>query len=55
MSEIKDGRARATGPLVLGDLKLDSGLLYVDGDLTVTGKVTGNGAIVCTGKVTVTG
>jgi cytoskeletal protein CcmA (bactofilin family) len=55
MTEIKDGKARATGPLIVGDLHLDSGLLYVEGDLTITGKVTGNGAIVCTGGVTVTG
>jgi cytoskeletal protein CcmA (bactofilin family) len=55
MTEIKDGKARATGPLMVGDLHLNSGLLYVEGDLTITGKVTGNGAIVCTGGVTVTG
>ncbi len=55
MTEIKDGKVRATGPLMVGDLHLDSGLLYVEGDLTITGAVTGNGAIVCSGGVTVTG
>jgi hypothetical protein len=55
MTEIKDGKVRATGPLSVGDLHLDSGLLYVEGDLTITGAVTGNGAIVCSGGVTVTG
>ena len=49
------GRVRHEGALTIGDLKLDSGLLYVNGPLTVTGKVTGNGAIVVRGPVTVTG
>lgn len=42
MTEIRDGRAlHEGGPLTLGDLRLDNGLLFVDGDLTITGKVMG--------------
>ncbi len=35
---------------VAGDIQLNGSLLYVDGDLSVTGGVKGNGAIVVTGK-----
>jgi cytoskeletal protein CcmA (bactofilin family) len=49
------GRSRYTGNLTIGDLEMSEGMLYVDGDVTVTGKVKGKGAIVATGKITVTG
>ncbi|MHB2020715.1 MAG: FapA family protein [Candidatus Xenobia bacterium] len=46
---------RASGPTltVNGDVNLNHGLLYVQGDLHVTGAVTGYGAIVATGNVTI--
>ncbi len=52
-----DGLARRAGSLVLNvsGLQLQNGLLYVDGNLTVNGGVSGLGAIVCTGDVTVNG
>lgn len=40
---------------VSGDLKLRNSLVFVNGDLTVDGGVTGDGLIVCTGKVTFQG
>jgi hypothetical protein len=36
-------------------VKLDHGVLYVDGDLVVNGPVQGDGAIFCTGKVIMRG
>ena len=55
MAEISKGKARYQGDLTVGDLRLDQGLLYVDGNLTITGKISGSGAIVCTQQVTVSG
>ena len=49
------GRARHSGNLTVGNLKLAEGMLFVDGDLTVTCTITGKGALVATGKITVTG
>lgn len=44
------------GPMVIPNgLKLDSGALYVDGDLTIEGGVTGKGLIVCRGRVNIHG
>jgi hypothetical protein len=34
-------------------LTLDGGVLYVDGDVTIHGQVTGEGAIISTGRVTI--
>ena len=36
-------------------LSMDGGVLYVDGDLSVSGGITGKGLIACTGKLTVQG
>lgn len=51
------GLARRQGDLMLtvSGLSLDSGLLYVDGNVVINGGVTGLGAIICTGNVTVNG
>jgi hypothetical protein len=48
-----DSLHRTTGKLtVYGDLKLDNGLLFTEDDLLVTGKVTGSGALISKGKIT---
>ncbi|MFA5508673.1 MAG: hypothetical protein WC314_21250 [Vulcanimicrobiota bacterium] len=49
------GNARHRGNLTIGNPDMAEGLLYVDGDVTITGTVKGKGAIVATGKSTVTG
>ncbi len=50
------GTARAGVPLeFVRPLKLDNAQLYVDGDLTLRGGVTGSGALIATGDVTVLG
>lgn len=49
------GRARHSGSLTLGDLKLENGLLYVEGHLTINGTISGQGAIVASGDLTVNG
>ena len=50
------GTARAGVPLeFVRPLKLDNAQLYVDGDLTLRGGVTGTGALIATGNVTVLG
>ena len=49
------GRYVATGDVFVGDLKLEDGLLFVRGNITVTGKVSGKGAIVATQDITITG
>lgn len=36
-------------------LQLDAGVVYVDGDLTVSGGLRGKGMVVCTGNLTVNG
>jgi hypothetical protein len=41
------------GYAVDGNLTLDSALLYVDGDLTISGAILGNGAIFVTGSTTI--
>ena len=38
---------------VYGELDLDGGYLYVDGDLSITGGVSGKGSIFCTGDVNI--
>ena len=49
-----DGYMRSDEPVaVSGDLRLDNALLYINGNLTVTGSVSGVGTIVVTGKLTV--
>lgn len=53
---IVDYFSEATAPLrVRGDLALDGGVLYCRDDLTVTGEVTGNGAIFSLGDVRIEG
>jgi hypothetical protein len=48
------GPARRAGDLtVTGGLNMDSGILYVDGDVTVYGGLHGKGALISTGKVTI--
>lgn len=50
------GLARASLPVVLDEgLNLNGGVLYVDGDLTVSKGVTGYGAVFATGKIKVSG
>jgi hypothetical protein len=45
---------RTTGKIdIIGDLNLESGILYSEGDITVTGKVIGNGALISKGKVSI--
>lgn len=49
------GLNRRTGNLaVQGDLTLDTALLYVEGNVTLTGGLKGHGALIATGNVTVT-
>ena len=49
------GRYVASGDVFVNDLKLEDGLLFVRGNVTVTGKVSGKGAIVATGDITING
>jgi len=50
------GLARASGSVVLNEgLNLNGGVLYVDGDVTVSKGVTGYGALFATGKIKVSG
>ena len=49
------GRYEASGDTVIGDLKFEDGMLFVDGNVTVTGDISGIGALVATGNITVTG
>jgi cytoskeletal protein CcmA (bactofilin family) len=47
------GNMKYSGSLVvMGDLRLDNGFLYVDGPLTVNGELSGEGALVTTGRAT---
>jgi len=49
-----DGYLRSDETVVIrGDLRLNSALLYINGNLTVTGGVLGVGSIVVTGKLSV--
>lgn len=48
------GYSRGTGNIVGGDLHLNGGVVYVDGDVQLN-KVTGEGAIITTGKLEVAG
>lgn len=52
-----DGLARCDGDLSVNTsgLRLENGLLFVDGDLVIRGGISGRGAIICTGNVTVKG
>ncbi len=54
-TEISKGKARYAGNLTVSNLKLEDGLLYVEGSLAVTGKVTGKGALVATEDIIITG
>ena len=45
----------ASGDTVIGDVTFDDGMIFVDGSATVTGKISGNGALVATKNITVTG
>jgi len=48
-----DSLHRTTGKLtVYGDLTLDNAVLFTEDDLLVTGKVTGSGALISKGKIT---
>lgn len=51
------GVVRCQGPAVTinGDLNVDNCLLYVDGNLKVTGGIKGSGAVIVTGSTTVEG
>lgn len=50
------GLTRRDGNLtIFNQLDLDGGVLYVDGDLTITQGVKGKGAIIATGKIEITG
>lgn len=47
---------RAAGSIaVAGDLQLENAVLYSESDITISGKVIGNGAILSRGKVTIGG
>ncbi len=52
-----DGLARCDGDLTVNTsgLRLENGLLFVDGDLVIRGGISGRGAVICTGDVTITG
>lgn len=51
-----EGFARRQGDLeVTSGLQLHGGVLYVDGNLTVTGGISGKGAVIVTGTTTVQG
>lgn len=51
---VMEGVWRREGDLQFtGGLKLDGGYLYVDGDLTINGRVSGKGSIFCTGDISV--
>lgn len=55
-SNVLGGSLRRQGSLeVTGGLHLDSCVLYVDGDLTVQGGISGKGVVVVTGDTTVEG
>lgn len=51
-----EGWAKRRGDLLVNrGLSLDNGVLYVDGNLTISGGVKGRGAIIATGDVRITG
>lgn len=50
------GFHRSAGPLAVnGVLQLSGGFVFVDGPVTVTGGIEGNGALIATGPVTISG
>lgn len=50
--EAFEGYVRATGDIVVdGELKLSEAVVYIDGSLIVRGKMSGRGALFCTGSV----
>lgn len=52
-----EGPVRRAGDLTIsnGGLELNGAYLYVDGDLVVNGGITGQGAVFCSGDITVSG
>lgn len=51
-----EGKVLREGDLIIsGDMNLDGALLFVEGDLEIVGNLTGRGAIVTTGKLTISG
>lgn len=55
-SETLAGYNRGTGDVVVsGDLNLEAGVLYVDGQLRVSGGVKGRGALIATGGIVLGG
>lgn len=51
-----EGLSRHTGPVTFSKGLRLNGMLYVDGDVVIdSGGITGSGALVCTGKVTIRG
>lgn len=49
------GEAYGRTSLYSSGIKLDGGILYVDGSLTLTGPLEGEGAIIATGDISITG
>lgn len=51
-----NGFAYRSGPLNFSSgINLNNGVVYVDGDLTVTGPISGQGALIATGKIDISG
>lgn len=51
-----NGFAYRSGPLNFSSgINLNNGVVYVDGDLTVTGPISGQGALIATGKIDLSG
>jgi len=50
--DVFEGYVRASGPVEIdGELQLQEAIVYVDGSLTVRGRLSGVGALFCTGPV----
>jgi hypothetical protein len=54
-ASLKGFSRAAKGLTINGDLTLDAGVVYVVGDLTVTGNVRGKGSLIATGNITLQG